>query len=287
MIRRPPKSTHSVADFAHENPQLFSKWKTESNSIICLSVKDESELDTLYKKLSKLTVVTKFYEPDLDNQLTSICLVVEPHIRRKLSYLPLLGKKSKLDQVIHDMSVTPQTDTQSVLDHGISVHEYFLDLIDYLKNNNSKFTWKIPNWLLENKDFILDNLHSDDIIKYYQILHDFGKHYCITIDYEGKRHFPNHAEVSFDTYSKLFDNKIVANLIKNDMVLHTIKSDEVQKFIDENDTKTVLTLLITALCEIHSNAEMFGGIESTSFKIKWKKLDKRGNQILKILKNKQ
>jgi hypothetical protein len=29
---------------------------------------------------------------------------------------------------------------------------------------------------------------------------------------------------------------------------------------------------------------MFGGIESTSFKIKYKQLDKRGNQVLKLLK---
>jgi hypothetical protein len=49
----------------------------------------------------------------------------------------------------------------------------------------------------------------------------------------------------------------------------------------------VLTLLVTSLCELHSNASMFGGIESTSFKIKYKQLDKRGNQVLKLLKNKQ
>jgi hypothetical protein len=34
---------------------------------------------------------------------------------------------------------------------------------------------------------------------------------------------------------------------------------------------------------ITSNASMFGGIESTSFKIKYKQLDKRGNQVLKLI----
>lgn len=42
-----------------------------------------------------------------------------------------------------------------------------------------------------------------------------------------------------------------------------------------------LTLLVTSLCEIHANADMFGGIESSSFKIKFKQLDRRGNQIIK------
>ena len=42
-------------------------------------------------------------------------------------------------------------------------------------------------------------------------------------------------------------------------------------------------LLFAALSEIHSNASMFGGIESTSFKMKWKQLNKRGNAIIKKL----
>ena len=67
------------------------------------------------------------------------------------------------------------------------------------------------------------------------------------------------------------------------MVLHTIKSDEVEDFIKNNSIKTVITLLVTALCELHSNASMFGGTESTSFKIKFKQLDKRGKQILKLI----
>ena len=89
------QSTHSVADFAHEFPQSFNEWKTTSNSIICLQVNNETELDTLYNKLSKLTSVTKFYEPDLNDELTSICLYANKDIRKKLSYLPLLGKSKK------------------------------------------------------------------------------------------------------------------------------------------------------------------------------------------------
>jgi hypothetical protein len=43
-----------------------------------------------------------------------------------------------------------------------------------------------------------------------------------------------------------------------------------------------MTLLVAALAEIHSNAQLFGGIESVSFKSKWKNWDRRGKQIMKI-----
>ena len=274
------QSTHSVADFANEFPQSFNEWKTTSNSIICLQVNNETELDTLYNKLSKLTSVTKFYEPDLNDELTSICLYANKDIRKKVSYLPLLGKKPKLtyQQVIFDMLSTPQTDIQNVLEHGTSVNKYFNDLI-----GDMKLDWRLPNWFQENKDFILQNLHSYQDIKEYQIMHDCGKPYCITIDEDGRRHFPDHANVSANTFAQISDNKIVKDLISKDMVFHTIKADEVEDFVKNNSLQTVLTLLVTSLCELHSNASMFGGIESTSFKIKYKQLDKRGNQVLKII----
>ena len=89
------QSCHSIADFAYEFPESFKTWKETSNSIICLSVNNENELDTLFHKLSNVTNVTKFYEPDLNDELTSICLFGGEDIRRKLSYLPLLGKSLK------------------------------------------------------------------------------------------------------------------------------------------------------------------------------------------------
>jgi hypothetical protein len=191
-----------------------------------------------------------------------------------------LGKKPALtyQQVIFDMLSTPQTDTQNVLEHGISVNKYFNDL-----TNDVKLDWKLPTWFQTNKEFILKNLHSKEDIKEYQIMHDCGKPYCITIDEEGRRHFPDHANVSRDTFSKISNNKIVADLISKDMVFHTIKADKVEEFFNSNSLQTVLTLLVTSLCELHSNASMFGGSSSQSFKIKYKQLDKRGNQVLKLI----
>lgn len=274
------QSCHAIADFAAEFPSDFKEWKETSNSIIALGVKNESELETLFEKLSKETNVTKFYEPDLNDELTSIALYGDSKIRKKLSYLPLLGKEPKLSprQVIIDMVNTKQTDTQNVLEHGISVNKYFNDLI-----GDRKLDWRLPTWFSENEEFILSNLHDYDTIQEYQLFHDIGKPYCLEIDEDGRRHFPNHAEVSYKTYMDVFKNELVGNLIKNDMVFHTIKSDEVQEFIDSNDIKTVLTLLVTSLCELHSNAAMFGGVESTSFKIKFKQIDKRGKQVLSLL----
>lgn len=84
-------SSHAIADFAHEFPETFRKWKSESNSIICLSVKDEFELQKLYFKYKNLTETVIFYEPDV-NQYTSICLYGTPEIRKKLQNLHLLEK---------------------------------------------------------------------------------------------------------------------------------------------------------------------------------------------------
>lgn len=89
------QSTHSIADFAFEFPETFSKWKSESNSIICLSVKNEFELQKLYNKYKDLTDSVMFFEPDID-QFTSVCLYGTPEIRKKLSNLPLALKNNKI-----------------------------------------------------------------------------------------------------------------------------------------------------------------------------------------------
>jgi len=65
------------------------------------------------------------------------------------------------------------------------------------------------------------------------------------------------------------------------MEIHTIKAKELSFFIKN---KEAISLLITGLSEIHANAEMFGGIESINFKIKYKQIDSRGKQIIKLLK---
>jgi hypothetical protein len=177
------------------------------------------------------------------------------------------------------MKKTEQTKGYSVLDHGLSVKNYTFDLINHLKYNTPlKFDWILPDWVYTNKELILSNLPDDKIVKYYTILHDCGKSYCLEIDSDGKKHFKDHAEVSADVFSKLFNCKITEHLIRRDMDIHLLKADEVEQFCKD---PFALTLLLVGLAETHSNAAMFGGTKSESFKIKLKKINQRGKKIIK------
>lgn len=175
------------------------------------------------------------------------------------------------------MSNCEQTKGMSVMEHGISVHNYFKDLVNHFKQDRElKYQWRLPDWL--NESFLWENIYLDKGVENYHIYHDCGKPFCLEVDDGGKRHFPNHAKVSGDIWFGLTGNKKEADLMLHDMDMHLLKSDQVEEF---SKNENALILLVTALCEIHSNAEMFGGIESTSFKIKWKKINKFGKRILK------
>ncbi len=176
-----------------------------------------------------------------------------------------------------------QTKGLSVLDHGISVKNYLFDLINHLRNGDTlKYEWVLPDWLYANKDLILSSLPDDNTLELYTTYHDVGKPFCLTIDSDGKRHFPNHAEVSYNIFKQIFNNDVAAELIRHDMDIHLLKSNGVDEFCNN---KFAITLLLTGLAEVHSNAQMFGGLDSTSFKIKNKSINQRGKQILNKIKN--
>jgi len=182
------------------------------------------------------------------------------------------------------MSECEQTKGQSVLDHGISVKNYLFDLINHLRTGTTlQYEWKLPDWVLENKDLILSSLTDDETLELYTTYHDCGKPFCLMVDSDGKRHFPNHAQVSYQYFTQVFNNPVAAELILHDMDIHLLKSDGVEEF---SKNPYALTLLLTGLAETHSNSQMFGGIDSTSFKIKWKSINQRGKQIINKIKNK-
>jgi hypothetical protein len=84
---------HASLEFAFEFPKQFRDWHDTSNSVVILTVKNEEELKKQYNKFVSLgRCVSKFSEPDIGNELTSIC--IEPHECNKklLSWLPLAGK---------------------------------------------------------------------------------------------------------------------------------------------------------------------------------------------------
>lgn len=178
------------------------------------------------------------------------------------------------------MKACEQTKGMSVLDHGYLVCKYYDDLYFHLYEDTKLcYEWILPDWVYENKQLILEKLFHEYILQEYMIMHDCGKPYCRTVDEEGKVHFPNHAEVSYVKYLEHYPKyKLVAELIRSDMDIHCLKSEEVEEFAKR---PTAISLLIVGLCEIHANASMFGGIDSTSFKIKWKQINKRGKQIIK------
>lgn len=181
------------------------------------------------------------------------------------------------------MSTCEQTQGQTVLQHGESVRSYTFDLLNHMRYGTPlRYEWKLPDWIAEHRDFILESLPSDQTLDLYTTYHDIGKPFCLEVDSEGKRHFPDHAEVSFQIFSKLFDDELAAELIRRDMDIHLLKADGVDAFCE---SPHAITSLIVGLAEVHSNSNLFGGIESTSFKIKNKCLTQRGKQILKI-KNK-
>lgn len=162
--------------------------------------------------------------------------------------------------------------------HGSMVVDYFDDLMTLVQQK----TWQLPKWFTENAEWIRANLVKDLLlIRTYQQWHDCGKPYCREVDTSGKVHYPNHANISADIWLSLEGDKRVADLIARDMDCHLLRPADALEF---STTRDALILLITTLCELHANAEMFGGIQSDSFKIKWKRLNKCGNTIVQAMK---
>jgi hypothetical protein len=64
------------------------------------------------------------------------------------------------------------------------------------------------------------------------------------------------------------------------MDIHLLKAEGLAAFCERPEAAS---LLLTGLCEVHANGSMFGGIDSTSFKMKWKHIDRRGKQIARMV----
>ena len=177
------------------------------------------------------------------------------------------------------MQLCEQTPGLSVLAHGQSVNDYYQDLRDHCVNGAPlRHEWKLPDWIDSPK--LWAALLDEPTTSMYQVFHDCGKPFCKEVDQEGRNHFPDHANVSADVWRSIGGDEQVARLIGLDMAIHLLKADDLAAFCERPEAAT---LLITGFCEIHSNAAMFGGIDSSSFKMKWKHIDRRGKQIVKAI----
>ncbi len=173
-----------------------------------------------------------------------------------------------------------QFENVSMLDHGQMVHKAYNQLIAQL--DGGEVVVELPPLIQEiydkTKHLLISN-ECGDLIMYHEF-HDCGKPACLEIDAEGKRHYPNHAEWSRLQYVTVFAEKgTVPELIGMDMDFHT-KSG--QDLINLWKSPLAPTLYFTAWAEIIANATMFGGQDSTSFKIKKKRLIQAGKKCLDI-----
>lgn len=166
----------------------------------------------------------------------------------------------------------------TVLEHGVSVANYYRDLINHITQGSKlQYDWKLPEWVYS--PIILESLLPTSDILTYLIYHDCGKPLCIYFDDDNKRHFPEHAEVSYELWSQMFGESDISWLIKHDMEIHLARAVDAERIAGQ---KYWATQLLAGLAEVHSNSSMFGGLSSTSFKIKLKNLNKMGKRILDL-----
>jgi hypothetical protein len=179
--------------------------------------------------------------------------------------------------LLDSMRACEQMPGLSVLAHGEMVANYFNDLEAIVRRGEEpKYEWRLPEWVGDER--LWSRLASRTILARYQLFHDAGKPFCRIVDEDGRQHFPDHARVSKEVWLSLGECPEVGELIGMDMDIHLLKDDGVAEFAKRPQASS---LLLTGLSEIHANASMFGGIDSTSFKIKWKHINQRGKAILR------
>lgn len=172
------------------------------------------------------------------------------------------------------MSKCQQAEKLNTLQHGTAVYREYVKLINELDKGVGD---KTPLEIYSHHSGLLpDSLD----LKYYLILHDCGKYLCQTIDADGKRHFPDHAKISAEQYLTIFPwDKITAELIAKDMDFHLARGEQLETIWTD---PLAPILYLSAWASINANAEMFGGKESDSYKIKRSRLIQAGKKFLNM-----
>ena len=301
---------HALAEYAIAFPEEFSKWHKVSNFVVVLAAKDEKSLRKFAQDLRKRGIGFKsFQEPDLGYELTSIALTPSQATVEACRGLSLAGNNHSKNDLCQDFKIKEglkqrmnfvedlknheQASGISIYQHGEMVMNKFLEIKGFLEDGENQHIskskeWKIPPWIMTHREQFLDaiNSYGTETITKYLFWHDCGKPQVKTVDLQGKHHFPDHEKSSVETYLKYYPgDEEVSDFIGKDMFMHTSSIEEVKNFYNSNP-KMALVLAISALAELHANGSIFGGIESDSFKIKWKKLDRRVVSMLDIKREK-
>ena len=90
------QTVHVVADYIFQNPFSSYRWNKTSNYLVTLSVPDEQALLKLADQfLANGIKYTKFQEPDINNQVTALCMEQSDVVRKLCSNFPLALKEYK------------------------------------------------------------------------------------------------------------------------------------------------------------------------------------------------
>lgn len=96
------QSLHSIAEFIFKFPFLSYIWHKQSNYVALLSVEDELALINLIVRLRAEKIRHSiFREPDVGNQITSICLEPTDMAHKICAGLPLALKEFKSENKIN------------------------------------------------------------------------------------------------------------------------------------------------------------------------------------------
>lgn len=162
----------------------------------------------------------------------------------------------------------------NMLQHGELVHAKYKELLADVESGNAPYSGLAT--LLQYCE-----LPDTSELAQYHIYHDCGKHLTLSVDENGKKHFPDHANVSANQYAHLFpEDTFTTTLIRRDMDFHTLRGDDIAELC--NDPLAPI-LYFTAWAELEANASMFGGRESQSYKIKAKRLIQAGKKLITAL----
>jgi len=185
-----------------------------------------------------------------------------------------------MDGLVAAMTTCPQTPTQSVLDHGRSVLACFRLLLDHLRHGTSvPAWWRVPAWTATPG--LLDRVAPPEVMAAYIEFHDCGKVHTRVVDADGRQHFPGHAAASERVWLAVGGDPLAARLMGMDMDFHLLRPEGVDGFAARPEAAS---LLLASVAEVHSNAAMFGGPDSDSFKMKAKHLDRRGRQVVAAMR---
>lgn len=171
------------------------------------------------------------------------------------------------------MKACEQAPGYSIYQHGLDVANRYRALYEHVCGEPTAYRWEIDAETCQALTALRKRALTPKEARLYHVYHDCGKPFTLTVDADGKRHFPGHAEASARLYREAFPgDEASARLIELDMLCHTARGEEAERLLELPEAPT---LILSAWAELHANAEvLFGGFEADSFKIKRKRLVK-------------